>query len=118
MTSEQMHILRHSLGIRDDWSGNEYRNYYATEQNCPELEALVMTGDMRRGNIIPGGLQCYHVTEIGRAKVLSARRDVDEEMSKLSKSQRKYRAFLRADSGLSFIEWLTSDSYADLRRRC
>ena len=64
MTDEQMHVLRHSLGLTR--TAKEYRNYYAAEPGDEACNALVDAGMMRRGNDIPGGLTYFIVTEEGR----------------------------------------------------
>lgn len=100
--SNQLHILRHSLGFKDDGSGREYRNYYAADPGDEDLNALVASGDMKVGHSIPGGLIYYRVTNQGRARVLKTLPTPIE----MTRSERRYRRYIDSDCGLTFSEWL------------
>lgn len=98
-------ILRHALGIGDDGRGTTYRNHFVTgagSKDYADCIALVKRGDMirRDGNALTGGDFVFYVTDQGRA---AARPAAPE---RLTRSQRRYLAFLDADSGMSFGEWL------------
>lgn len=107
-TREQLDILRHAIGQEPDGTVREKRNQYvigresSDHTNCMEL---VRCGMMRRvpyNSCLSGGGDLFMVTETGREEVA---RHV-EPAPKLTPSQRRYRAFLAADSGLSFGDWL------------
>lgn len=101
MKEEQLHILRHSLGIQEDGRGNEHRNHYAADPN-PDLIALCALGYMvDRGAVAMwGGMHGYQVTDSGKEFVRT------NKPPPLSPSRQRYLDYLRADSGLTFIQWL------------
>lgn len=104
--SDELHILRHSLGLKDDCAGREYRNYYAVEPDDPECLALVAKGDMERSACeIPGGLVYYRVTAQGRRRAYEG-----VVLPTQTRSQKRYKQFLEADSGMTFKQWLTTRS--------
>ncbi len=105
MTDAQLHILRHALGIDDAGRGATYRNHFVTgvgSADHPHCIELVDSGHMERhaGNELTGGDDLFTVTESG----LQVARPLLPE--RMTRSQRRYRAYLDADSGLHFGEWL------------
>lgn len=109
ITKEQLHILRHSLGLDDTGRGREYRNHYAIATSCsgwPEVQALIEKGLMKDTGVVPmwGELHGVVVTEAGK----EAARQLDS-MPMLTLGQRRWRAWLHADNGLTFGEWLKTD---------
>lgn len=103
LTKEQLHILQHSLGVDEFGRGTMYRNRYVCDSN-PEMEALVSLGFMvdRGAQPIAGGMHCYQVTAAGKVVM----REQSPRPPKLTRSQLRYRAFLNADIGCTFIEYL------------
>jgi len=65
--------------------------------------ALVAAGLMTRhsGNALTGGCDVFGATNAGRATAVGT-------PPKLSRSQQRYREYLRTDSNLPFIDWLRS----------
>lgn len=102
MTREQLHILQHSLGLDEYGQGRMYRNHYVGGED--ECRPLVAMGYMveRPASELTGGSPCFHVTEAGKAAV----RAESPKPPKLTKAQRRYRAWLNADSSMGFFEWL------------
>jgi hypothetical protein len=107
-----LHILQHAIG-RDEYgqprsaSNPEFRNHFVTgpgsedyELCCQAVEQGLMT--RRPGNALTGGDDVFYVTEAGRQFVT----EHSPKPPKLTRSQRRYEAFLDADSGLTFGEWL------------
>lgn len=103
LTKEQLHILQHSLGVDEYGRGDMYRNRYVCDPNA-EMDALVALGMMmdRGGQPIAGGMHCYQVTDAGK---IAMRRE-SPRPPKLTRSQLRYRAFLNADIGCTFFEYL------------
>lgn len=109
MKHELLHVLWHSLG-RDDkgrpWpeGSQEYRNYYC--DGIPlrqDVQACVHLGLMiPRHRINEGRDLILCVTDAGRQVALENM----APLPKLTRSQKRYRQFLRADSGLTFGEWI------------
>lgn len=104
-TPQQIHILRHSLGLDDNGHGNQYRNYFCTGldcdsyTDCSQLEQMGMMSDAAES----GKNIFFTVTELGRAEALKG-----VVYPKLTRSQRRIQAFRKADSGLTFREWLNT----------
>lgn len=61
-----LEIMRHALGLQDDGSGSEYRNYYYTQDSDPVLCAMVEAGLMYRANTMEQGMRYFVVTLEGR----------------------------------------------------
>lgn len=104
-----LHILQHALGLDDYGQGNAYRNRFVTTPSTvdwPLCMAHVEAGRMeRRGpHELFGGEEsyCFVVTAAGRQYV----QEHSPEPPRLSRSQRRYRRYLAADTGASFGEWL------------
>lgn len=107
LTTKQIHILRHSLGLDEKGHGKEYRNYYCTGLGCDgylEIVKLESLGFMQLGKI-DGDNRFYYVTHSGKDE---ARKGI--VYPKLTRSQKRYRDFLDADCGISFFEWLKGES--------
>jgi hypothetical protein len=111
MAAEQqdLQILQHSLGLDEYGKGREYRNHFVTSPGCADFapcRGLVERGLMQDhgAHALYGGGHCFTVTDAGRSFV----RQHGSAPPKLSRSQRRYRDYLEADSGLTFREWLVS----------
>lgn len=75
LSPEQMHILRHSLGVPEPKQSNMYRNHFVTGEGSkdhPDCMELVELGLMTRraGNQLTGGDDLFLVTEAGKVAVL------------------------------------------------
>ncbi len=107
MNARHLQILRHSLGLDYNGRGRQYRNHFVTgpgTKDWDDCNALVSAGFMRSfpPSEMSAGDWVFSVTDSGRAQVnASAPPPV-----KLSRGRRRYLAFLHADSGLGFGEWL------------
>lgn len=112
MTDEQLQVLRHSLGLDQNGHGNQYRNYYCDRTGgSPVIVGLCKLGLMVSGNKINDGRdQYFYVTEAGR---LAALKDV--KPIKMSKGRKRYLAFLHADSGMKFGDWLKTKWAKEVR---
>jgi hypothetical protein len=104
MTVRQLEILQHALGLDRYGRGRETRNHFcagsADEPTCRELIALGFMQQHRTTEVFPY-FNCS-VTDEGKSAV----RRESPKPPKLTRGQRRYRAFLRADCGYSFLEWL------------
>lgn len=106
--SERLHILQHSLGVDEFGQGNQYRNRFVTGAGSDDYDdciELVSSGLMTRrdGETLPfGGMDLFHVTDAGKAFVA----EHSPKPPKLTASQKRYRAWLDADGGLPFGEFL------------
>ncbi len=105
MTKEQLHVLQHSLGVDQYGQGRMYRNHFcAGGKDVDICRSMVAMGYMieRPASELTGGDPLFHVTEAGKAAVIAE----SPKPPKLTRSQLRYRAFLREDCGASFREWL------------
>lgn len=103
LTSEQLHILQHSLGVDEFGQGKMYRNHFCAGGEDEDIcRQLVDAGYME--TFERPYLPYYNcsVTKDGKA----AMAEQSPKPPKLSRSQRRYRRFLDHDSGLSFGEWM------------
>ncbi len=105
--SERLHVLQHSLGLNQYGQGAGHRNYFVTSEGTtdwPVCVAAVADGLMThtKGNAVTGGGDVFRVTPAGMVWV----QEHSPKAPTLTRAQRVYRAYLRADSSLSFGEWL------------
>lgn len=110
MDSKKLHILQHSLGLDQYGEGRQYRNHFVTGEGSddfPLCRELVADGLMteRAGNKLTGGSPVFFVTRAGIDFVAKIS-PIKPPEKKLTRSQRRYREWLRADCGLSFGEWI------------
>ena len=112
MTKEQLQILQHALGVDQYGRGQQYRNHFCAggrdEPICRELVAMGYMDTFERKY-----LPYYNctVTDAGK-KAMAAE---SPTAPALTRSQRRYRQFLKADTGRSFGEWL-KDQYSEVSR--
>jgi len=105
LTGEQLHILQHSLGVDKHGQGEQYRNNYVCDPGDPDIDALIAAGLMAdRGSMgeLTDGMHVYMVTDAGKVVM----REQSPPPPRLTRSQRRYQAFLDNDCGLTFREWL------------
>ncbi len=108
MTNSQLQILQHSLGLDKHGHGAMFRNHFcAGGDDEPICRSLVELGYMvereERFQIFP--YPTFFVTNEGKAAVLRE----SPQPPKLTRSQQRYRAFLAADSGMTFLEWMKAE---------
>lgn len=103
MKPEHLHILQHSLGVDQYGHGTQYRNCYFSDPTSDLIELcdLGFMADLGSQSLA-GGMHCYYVTSEGK----KAMRENSPIPPQLSRSQQRYRQFLREDSGMTFGEWL------------
>lgn len=104
--ADQLSILSHTLGVGEDGCAPSYRNHFVTGEGGRDhalCMALVAAGLMTRhsGNALTGGSDVFGATNAGRLAAVGT-------PPKLTRSQQRYREYLRLDSNLSFIDWLRS----------
>lgn len=110
-TEAQLHILQHSLGLDSFGGGNMYRNHFVTgpgTTDYPICQSLVQLGLMQIrpvSKVLTGGSDCFVVTPKGIDWV-ALHSPTRPPERKLTRSQKNYRAYLAADSGFSFGEWI------------
>ena len=104
MNPRLLEILQHALGLDQYGRGAAYRNHFCAgggdEVLCEELVAMGYMRRHRTTEVFPDAN--FSVTDEGRRAV----REQSPAPPKLTRSQQRYRRYLDADSGLSFIEWL------------
>ena len=109
MTAEHLHILQHSLGVDSYGRGPRYRNHYCAGgsdiEKCRELVGLGFMQE-QSGSALTGGDPLFTVTRDG----IEAVAEQSPAPPKLTRGQRRYRAYLRADFGMSFGDWLRHET--------
>jgi hypothetical protein len=107
LTKDELGIMQHAIGA-DRFGRGGGRNFFATSREGSDgrvCEALVVAGLMRvieQPSAITGGSHVYAVTDEGRRRVA----EESPKPPKLTRSQVRYREFLRCDIGVSFGEFL------------
>jgi hypothetical protein len=119
MTPEQLHILQHALGC-DEYGQNDhpetrsgpdhlpyYRNHFCAggkdEATCEELVRLGYMEQHATTKWLP-----YFNCSVTKAGI-AAMKEASPRPPKLSRSQKRYREFLRADCSMTFREWIGSE---------
>ena len=103
MTSSQLQILQHALGVDKYGQGEQYRNHFcAGGTDEGECRALVAMGYMRTWQA--EGYPYYNCSVTDEGKEAMKRESPFAPV--LTRGQKRYRQFLQADTGLSFGEWL------------
>ena len=105
MTPNQIQILQHSLGLDQFGQGRQYRNHYVGDpETC---RPLVELGYMREhpASQLTGDDPLFTVTDAGKEAVRTESPQ-PPPAPKLTRSQKRYRKFLEADTGYSFREWM------------
>ena len=110
LNRKQLQFLQHSLGCDEYGRGTMYRNHFVTDENgsdgrvCLELVALgFMSNDGPRS--LCGGMSVFHVTDAGK-EAMRSQSPEPPPPEKLTAGKRRYMEYLKADSGLSFREWM------------
>jgi len=110
LTARQLDILQHSLGADRYGQGGMNRNHFCAgasdEPTCRELVALGYMREHLTTEIFPY-FNCS-VTDAGKAAMLAQ----SPKPPKLTRGQRRYREYLKADTGRSFGEWLKDQAEA------
>jgi hypothetical protein len=111
LDARQLEILQHALGVDKHGQGAMYRNHFCAggsdEDVCRELVAMGLMRLWPHADPVTGetpGFPHYNcsVTEKGKAVML----EQSPPAPKLTRAQRRYRAFLEAGTGESFGEYL------------
>lgn len=105
LTARQLEILQHALGLDKHGQGTMYRNHFcAGTDDEPVCRSLVEMDYMFMFAPNASPLPYYNcsVTKAGTIAAI----EQSPKPPKLTHSQRRYREFLRADTGRSFGEWL------------
>lgn len=119
MTPRQLEILQHALGLdqygqdssRRSGPGAGHRNHFcAGASDEPDCRALVALGFMQE-HLKTASFPYYNcsVTDAGRKAI----REHSPAPPKLTRSQKRYRAFLDADTGFDFKDFLLNE-----KRQC
>ena len=121
MTDDQLHTLRHMLGINtpDDRKPRPYRDYAAVNPGDPEFGELERLGAVERvRRPAPDwayGYAWYQCTEAGKAAAMASHRRIRK-----GKPQRVYLAYLSCRDccpDLTFKEFLTDPEFDEERRQ-
>ena len=112
LTEKHLEILQHAIGVDKYGQGGGYRNRFCAggddETLCRELVAEGLMENWDGGPTMPY-YNCY-VTAAGKAYI----RKHSPLPPKTTRAQRRYAAFLHADSGLKFGEWLKTSWSKDV----
>ena len=104
---DRLHVLQHCMGLNQHGQGAGHRNYFVTSDGTtdwPVCVAAVADGLMTQspGNAISGGGDVFRATPAGVAWV----QQHSPKAPTLTRGQRAYRAWSRADNGMNFGDWL------------
>ena len=106
--TEAEDTLLHTLGLGRR-TGDAWRNHFVG--STPEIVELVAAGLMEKvnnGSPLSGGDPVFRATAAGKRRALEIHA---REYPKPSRSRARYQAWLDADSGMSFGEWLKMGCY-------
>jgi hypothetical protein len=106
--SDMLDILQHSLGVDAFGRGEQYRNHFVTGEGSSDhatclLAVALDLMTMRSGNSLTGGDDLFIVTAAGKQCMA----DNSPAPPKLTRSQRRYKAYLDADCTMTFRQWMS-----------
>lgn len=106
----EVEALRHALGLDPYGQGDLYRAYYVAEYGTDDYTTCKRLADQgymveRASSDLTGGAALFLVVDKHAAQTYVVQNS--PKPPKLTRSQRRYRAYLRADSSLTFKEWIT-----------
>ncbi|MDQ5988409.1 MAG: hypothetical protein CSYNP_04169 [Syntrophus sp. SKADARSKE-3] len=116
MEPELLHILQHSLGLDQYGNGRQYRNHYVAGSGAVEnCCALVEAGYMKEyhPSTLSGGDPVFTVTRKG-IDAVSLESPIPP---KLTRGQRRYKAYLSSECDETFGEWLKNPYWDQQRKR-
>lgn len=107
---ERVQILEHAMGMGQSGAGVS-RNYFCTGPGGRDYEicrALVAEGFMVEGpgSALTGGSPLFQCKREAAREYVRANQPPMVTAPKLTRSQQRYRNFLRADCGMTFGEYL------------
>lgn len=119
--NSKLHILQHSLGVNEYGEGRQFRNHFVTGPDSSDFDdcvALVAEGLMkdRGASVLTGGDSCFVVTPQG-VDYVALNSPAAPTPPKRTRGQRRYMAYLAAECGESFGEWLKNPYWNDQRAR-
>lgn len=111
LTSEELHILQHSLGLDSFGQGRSHRNHFVTDpegSDGQKIQKLIELGFMLDlgAQALASGMHCYKVTPAGVDAVALQ----SPLPPKLAAGQQRYRRYLRSDGFESFRDFLAWES--------
>jgi hypothetical protein len=117
ITKNQFNMMKHALGL--NYKETSFRNHYVsskTGKDFDEWQYLVkncLAVEMK-SSLIGYHFVCFQVTERGReiVKIL-----IQKTKPKLTRSQKRYKAYLKSDTEETFIDWLRNPYWDDYRKR-
>lgn len=113
LTSEELSILQHTLGLNAHGQGESYRNHYVASPGHPStaaLKRLVSRGLMGlspRPRFLHDDDSVYHVTAEGRSAVI----EFSPPPPKIPRAERRYRYWRENFDGYTFAEFLRQGLY-------
>lgn len=116
LTADQLHMLRHMLGINTpaDRMPKPYRNYAACNPGDERMLDLEKVGAVERcRSVLWSEYEYWQCTENGKAAAIASHRTI-----RYPRSKRRYIKFLRVSDawpGLTFREFLTLPELAQCR---
>lgn len=108
-TGQLLDVIQHSLGCDQFGRGSMYRNHFVTGEGstdhpiCMRAVSLGLMDCRRKGYELYGGDDVFAVTPEGKAWMVAN----SPAPPKLTRSQRRYLAYLNADCPMSFREWIS-----------
>jgi hypothetical protein len=104
LTKGEEQVLFHTLGL--DYGDTCFRNSFLAgdgHHDQVHIEGLLRKGLFETGKVANGGTYYYATLQASfMAKELKASRE-----PKLTRSQARYRQYLKCDSSMAFFEWIT-----------
>jgi hypothetical protein len=121
LTKDQLHTLRHMLGINTPYDRipKPNRNYAAVNPGDPEFLELERLGMVKKNASAKPGIteyDYYRCTDNGRFEAMRSHRDIRK-----SKSKRRYSIFLDISESypdMTFKDFLTDPYFKDARENC
>ena len=120
MKETHIDLMEHALGLTPE-NPKSYRNYFAAAPNGRDIEewqCLTDNGyaECHGSRTVSGDLIYFSVSGNGQQIVYERCRIKDARKPKLTRSQKRYKAYLELDCGETFFEFLKDTYYNDYRK--
>lgn len=120
ITKEEKEVLFHTLGFNH--TPRVDRNFFGTSKGCSDCiacESLVVK-ELMVSNTAPswsGDDFVFAATNAGRNMAYKIDKEYRASLHNLTRSQWRYRAYLKSESDETFIDWLKNGYWNDCRKR-
>lgn len=117
LKDKEMDRIDHALGRPVDPMRESFRNYFATDESSSFARQFDASPFWEKGKVAPGGMAYFHVSEAGRAALVTHLKKIGDKHRLFSVSYYGYTDTVVGTSAgnAKYQKWLSvSDAWSDL----